>query len=172
MYRPLGPNDAAAVVRHYLALCPRDRSLRFGVAQSDEAVIRYCAAIDWRRARLAGYFARHRLRGLIELSAPLCSDAHAREVAIIVAPAWRRRGVGRRLVRIAGEIARAEACERLLFCWDRGNAAFALFLASCGGAIERDGASGRIDLSPPLHGKAAAQDAAFVYSLANALRVL
>jgi len=148
MYRRLGPDDAAAVTRHYLSLSPRDRSLRFGVAKSDEAVARYCAAIDWDRANLIGCFARRELCGLIELSAPLPGPARTREAAIVVVPAWRRRGIGRRLVRIAAEIALCDGCDRLVFFWERSNVASALFLASCGGVLDPQGGSGRIDLLP------------------------
>jgi GNAT superfamily N-acetyltransferase len=145
MYRQLAPCDAMAVRRHYLSLCPRDRALRFGVAKSDEAVARYCASIDWNRARLIGFFAQPGLRGLLELSTPLPRAGQSREGAIVVAPEWRRRGVGRLLMRTAVDLAQDERCERLLFFWDSGNDGFALFLAACGGIIDRRGGAGWID---------------------------
>ncbi len=163
MYRQLGPEDMAAVMRHYLSLCPRDRSLRFGVAKSDEAIARYCDTIDWAQARLIGYFARKRLCGLIELSAPLSGATPAREGAIVVAPGWRRRGVGRRLMRMAAVAAKRESCDRVLFFWQDGNDGFGRFLAACGGIVEGRGGSGWIDLSRPMR-KASARQAALASS--------
>lgn len=150
MYRQLGPGDLPAVIRHYLSLCPHDRSLRFGSAKSDEAITRYCDAIDWERARLVGCFARKRLCGLMELSAPLASPALVREGAVVVVPEWRRRGIGRCLMRIAAAIARSESCDRILFFWQDANDGFARFLSACGGIVERQDGSGWLDLSRPM----------------------
>jgi GNAT superfamily N-acetyltransferase len=138
-----------ALVRHYLSLSPHERCLRFGAAKSDEAITRYCDAIDWEQARVIGCFVRRQLRGLIELSAPLASRTPAREGAIVVAAGWRRRGIGRRLMQIAAGIARSESCDHVLFYWQAGNDGFARFLVACGGAVEPEGGSGWLDLSRP-----------------------
>jgi GNAT superfamily N-acetyltransferase len=147
MYRQLDLADASAIVQHYLALPPHDRSLRFGVAKSDEAVTRYCAAIDWRRSRLIGYFARRRLRGLLELSPPLSGPSRAREVAVVVAPDWRRRGIGKGLVRAALAAAEQGCCDRLLFFWQPSNDGFPRFLAACGGFADATRGLGWIEVT-------------------------
>lgn len=147
MLRELYPADVTAMVRHLLSLSPEDRALRFGAAKSDEAIAWHCAVLDWARARFLGVFAGKDLVGLVELAAPDLARADWREAAISVAPSARRRGVGRRLLAAAADLARRLGCTRLVFYWQPGNRGFSSFLAACSGVIQIHPPQGWLDLA-------------------------
>lgn len=86
-----------AVLRHLRALDADDRYLRFGHTASDATLADYVAALDFARDGVlavgAGTPSRRVLIGL----AHVALQPPQAEFGLSVLPAWRRRGLGRRL---------------------------------------------------------------------------
>lgn len=94
--RRLGEDRRAAVLRHLLSLNADDRYLRFGYAASDAAINAYVAGLDLTRDALLAVSAGATSRGFLIGIAHVALQAPA-EFGLSVLPAWRCRGLGRRL---------------------------------------------------------------------------
>ncbi|MBX9700650.1 MAG: GNAT family N-acetyltransferase, partial [Acetobacteraceae bacterium] len=94
--RALGPDDAAAMAAHLLALPPPDRHARFNGMPGEAMIRRFCAALDPVRDIRVGAFGPD---GAMIGAAIACRDGADRvEVAVSVSPGFRRRGLGAALV--------------------------------------------------------------------------
>ena len=89
----LGEADRPALERHFLALEPEDRSLRFGAALGDDGVRAYVERIDLAKD---GVFA---IREGDTLAAVMHAafSGHVAELGLSVLPGWRLQGLGNRL---------------------------------------------------------------------------
>lgn len=135
MIRRLGPADLRQIERHFLMLSTHDRLYRFNAPLGEAAIGARLAAIDWSKTIVLGAYDGRKLRGIAELAELRGDGLKAREVAISVDYAHRRRGIGRRLLGQAASRARSLGCRRLVFSWHPENGGFARFLAACGGTV-------------------------------------
>ena len=95
--RQLGTNDTRAIEQHLLALPKPDRQARFHGILSDDAISAYARRFDAFRMILVGAF--DCTNGLVGLAEAVPTDAGRKvEVSVSVDPAFRRRGLGQRLV--------------------------------------------------------------------------
>ena len=90
----LGPADRAAITRHFLALGPDDRRLRFGASLSDEAVRMLEERIDFDRDEIFG-IAGDDLR--LEAVVHVAFYPGKAELGLSVLPGARGRGLGNAL---------------------------------------------------------------------------
>ncbi|MBV2264703.1 MAG: GNAT family N-acetyltransferase [Thauera sp.] len=116
-HRPPGPllgfapADAERILAHLVALDVDDRFLRFGYGIGDEGIARYVARID---------FARDHVHGLTDAGGRVVALAHMAvrdgevDFGLSVAPAWRRRGLGRILFAHVVELASLLRAQRVL----------------------------------------------------------
>lgn len=101
--RQLSAYDRAALERHFLALGPDDRRLRFGLALSDRAMRGHVERID---------FSRDAVFGVSDDALELVAVAHMAynlidgELGVSVLPGHRRRGLGSALLARAHRHAR------------------------------------------------------------------
>jgi GNAT superfamily N-acetyltransferase len=96
---PLGPQHEAELARLLLSLDKASRVSRFACAASDAALIAHSQRALTTSTWIAGLFADHRLRGVVEvydLGPPGLVEA-----AFLVEPDWRRRGFGTALLQAA-----------------------------------------------------------------------
>src|SRR3954451_10925903 len=94
LYRKLLPTESVRYRDHLLRLSADDRHARFCGLGSDETIMRYCRAIDWRFTTLIGFFADGVLRGAGELrSDPRFWPDHGK-IAFSVEPGFQGRGIG------------------------------------------------------------------------------
>ncbi len=95
----LGSRQRQRILRHFLALSPEDRMLRFGHVLTDEVIERQVAALDFRRDRLFGLVRGRTLVALAHL-ALRCQDAQHQpeaELGLSVLASARTQGLGSRL---------------------------------------------------------------------------
>lgn len=104
--RALRPEDRDALGDLYAGLSPRARFLRFasGTPRLSPRALARMVDLDWRDSAAWGAFVDHECVGEVRLAR--LPDGRG-EVAVTVAEGWRRRGLGRRLLRAA--VAGAEA---------------------------------------------------------------
>ncbi|MCC7274942.1 MAG: GNAT family N-acetyltransferase [Alphaproteobacteria bacterium] len=100
--RPISGAWLACYAELLLALDATDRRLRFGAPATDAAVRAHVAALTARGAMVLAMFRDGALAGAVELA----PDGTAVELAIVVAPPARRRGIAWRLLRAALAVAR------------------------------------------------------------------
>jgi ribosomal protein S18 acetylase RimI-like enzyme len=130
--RPLGATDLAAVERHLLALAPADRRARFLGDPSDAVIAAHARGLDPSTPILIGAIDGSAcLIGLAE--AHLCDAQRIVEVAVSVDVAFRRRGVGRRLVARILALAFARGAESAEFVTAPDNHALACLVRGLGG---------------------------------------
>lgn len=112
--RRLGSADRAEVLEHLCALGPSDQAMRFGCALSRDAIARYVDGLDFGRdITLAAADAAGNVIGLAQILPLGPAEADA-EIAFSVLPAWRGRGLGRRLMQAACWHARRCGVRRLM----------------------------------------------------------
>lgn len=116
-HRPPGPlvgftqADAERILSHLVTLDVDDRFLRFGYGIGDEGIARYVARID---------FVRDHVHGLTDAGGRVVALAHMAvrdgevDFGLSVAPAWRRRGLGRILFAHVVELASLLRAQRVL----------------------------------------------------------
>jgi len=116
-HRPPGPlvrfqqADAERILAHLVMLDVDDRFLRFGYGIGDEGIARYVARID---------FARDHVHGLTDAGGRVVALAHIAvrdgevDFGLSVAPARRRRGLGRILFAHVVEFASVLRAQRVL----------------------------------------------------------
>jgi GNAT superfamily N-acetyltransferase len=137
LFRPLLPSDRPALAEHLLALLAADRAARWAGAVSDRFVREHCAALGIAGADTVatGVFgADGALLG--EAIAARCGP-DAVEIAVTVALAWRRRGLGSALVRAAWNAAREElGVRRALLVFDPEHLALAALARGLGATVD------------------------------------
>lgn len=105
------PADAERILAHLVALDGDDRFLRFGYGIGNEGIASYVARMD---------FALDRVHGLTDASGRIVALAHMAirdgevDFGLSVAPAWRRRGLGRILFAHVVELASLLRVQRVL----------------------------------------------------------
>jgi len=125
----LTPFDRPRLVRHFVALDPEDRWLRFGNARPDEMLAAYVAQIDFGRDLLFGIFGD---------SFELAAVAHVgrlgntAELGLSVLRPWRRSGLAKGLAERAIRSAVNRGCTRLWIHFVAENSAMAAFTAKLG----------------------------------------
>lgn len=134
--RRLGPGDMARVEGLLLALDPIDRYARFHSGVSDWWVAAYAHRLDPARAILIGAFcpSSGRLLGLAE--AHPTTPPRTVEMAVIVHPSHRRRGLGQRLVAEALAHAFARGAETAEFSFIPSNTALVGLVAALGARFD------------------------------------
>jgi GNAT superfamily N-acetyltransferase len=115
--RPIGPGDRTALARFYASLSPESREARFhGAAPSigGDAAAFFCGSDHVHRegivAEAIGSDGRLEIVGHLLLEPAGCGMV---EMAIAVAEAWQRRGIGRAMLLAAIDWARHHGVERL-----------------------------------------------------------
>jgi len=92
-----GGTAREAVLRHLRALDADDRYLRFGHTASDATLADYVAALDFAHDGILAVGAGTSSRGVLIGLAHVALHPPQAEFGLSVLPAWRRRGLGRRL---------------------------------------------------------------------------
>lgn len=92
-----GGTAREAVLRHLRALDADDRYLRFGHTASDATLADYVAALDFAHDGILAVGAGTPSRGVLIGLAHVALHPPQAEFGLSVLPAWRRRGLGRRL---------------------------------------------------------------------------
>lgn len=113
--RRLDARARPAMLVHLLALDADDRYGRFGSALRDPGIRALVARLDFERDLLLGVEDGDGLIGLAYVGVGGVSDHGLAELALSVAPSWRRRGVARALFahaarRVAGQGIAGFAC--------------------------------------------------------------
>lgn len=93
--KELTPRARRRLLKHFIALSPDDRLLRFGSIVSDEVITRYVENIDFSRDKVFGVHDRRlRLMGVGHLAFAMRGPAQVAEFGVSVAAAARGMGVG------------------------------------------------------------------------------
>jgi GNAT superfamily N-acetyltransferase len=129
--RQLGAGDVRAIAQHLLVLGLPDRRSRFLGNLADAAVCDYARRLDPSRAILIGAFDAERLVGLAE--AHPTDTVGKVEVAVSIDAAFRRRGLGRRLVARALTLAFGHGAQSAEFNYAPDNRPFIFLLRAIGG---------------------------------------
>jgi GNAT superfamily N-acetyltransferase len=133
--RPIRPGDWQLLQWGFRRLSQEDIHFRFhgGMARLTDAVARRLATVDYRDeiAFLALSQERPRRRGLgiVRLAR---SDAETAEIALILLPAWKRRGLGRLLSETALDWARAQGFRRVIALLQQDNLGMRRLASSLG----------------------------------------
>jgi ribosomal protein S18 acetylase RimI-like enzyme len=133
-FRALTDSDIPAIEQHFLALAPHDRQARFLSTTSDEVVIAYARELSPSHAVLIGAFdPRNVLIGLAEAHT---ADARCGvDLGVSVDAAFRRRGIGRRLVARAVALAFARGARSAHFNFAPTNGALSRLVQSLGARV-------------------------------------
>lgn len=99
--RPLRHWERHRVAAYYLALPLPDRRRRFCGGVGEDFVKDYVRRLDWGRASVFAAFEGDAIVGVVELVRPPGHWIVEAEIAISVAPGFRRQGVGAALMRAA-----------------------------------------------------------------------
>jgi GNAT superfamily N-acetyltransferase len=115
----LNEGQRATLLKHFLALPLKDRSLRFGAAVAPAGIAAYVSRIDLNRDAVLGV--QDDSRSLVAVAHVAVED-NAAEVAFSVLPEHRRRGIASALFRLALAHARSSRVSMLVMCFLLGNA--------------------------------------------------
>jgi ribosomal protein S18 acetylase RimI-like enzyme len=130
--RRLDTGDLAAVERHLLKLGPADRTARFLHGVGDAGIRAHARRLDPSRAILIGAFSlSSRIVGVAE--AQPTEVPGTAEVAVSVDEAYRRLGLGRRLVVRLLALAFAGGAQSAEFIFDPSNRALVRLVRGLGG---------------------------------------
>ncbi len=136
--RQLGASDLPSVERHLVQLEPSDRRARFLYYRPDAAIAAYARGIDPSCTVLVGAFdPSDRMVGLAE--AHPTDTPRTVEVAVSIDPAFRRRGLGQRLVARALALAFDRGMQSAEFVFAPNNRALAGLVDALGGRITAPG---------------------------------
>ena len=141
--RPIEPGDRDALIRFYEALSAESLALRFhgaSIGIVDRVAVFFCGPDHDHREGLVAVLEEPGVRGAVEptivghLSLEP-SGVHEVEVAVAVADAWQRHGIGRRLLLAALTWAERHGIERLRASMLWTNVAILGLLRSMGRAV-------------------------------------
>jgi GNAT superfamily N-acetyltransferase len=144
--RAIGPGDRDALTRFYAALSPDSRAARFHGASPQvgaPAVTYFCGSDHAHREGLVAEMVDE--AGTAEIIGHVCLEpiaAGVSEMAIAVADAWQRRGVGRALLAAAVEWGRSHGIGTLSASMLSSNAAILGLVRSMGWPISFEAADG------------------------------
>lgn len=148
--RRLSEGGRVSLLKHFLALPSKDRSMRFGAPVATAGIAAYVSRIDLDRDAVLGV--QDETRSLIAVAHVAVGDSAA-EVALSVLPAHRRRGIASALFRMALAHARSARVSMLVMCFLLGNAPILRIARKFGMhvAAVRGEASAHLDLqqAPP-----------------------
>jgi GNAT superfamily N-acetyltransferase len=149
--RRLGHRDLPAIEEHLLALDLTDRHARFHACLGDAAIAGYVRRIDFGRMILVGAFdgPGGRIVGLAEAHLDDPRAPAAAEVSVSVLESERGRGIGRRLVARAIDLAVERGAGRAEFFFNPGNRALARLVGALGGRVQAARGHACIDRPPP-----------------------
>ncbi|MDQ2805084.1 MAG: GNAT family N-acetyltransferase [Pseudomonadota bacterium] len=138
LIRCLGQGDSAALTAHLISLPPQDRRTRFGGNSGDEAIRRHCDDLNLEETICFAAFDEAGEVIGAALGFTCGKDGHHGrfvEVAVSVAPEYRRRGLGADLVsRVCGTVA-ARGAHAAVFEFDPSNAAIRGLVRHLGGRV-------------------------------------
>jgi GNAT superfamily N-acetyltransferase len=135
--RHLDVADLPAMAQHLLRLGPSDRQARFLRHPTDKAIADYAMGLDPSCTVLIGAFDwRNCMIGLAE--AHTTDVPHTVEIAVSIDPAFRRRGLGRRLVGRALALAFSRGAQSAEFFFAPENRALATLVLALGGQFGPD----------------------------------
>lgn len=134
VFRQLGDNDKSAYLEHLKRLDPVGRRQRYHRTMSDAALeARAEQVFADRDIRLIGWFKDGALRGAAEVALIRLPGPNEAEAAFALEAEYRRKGVGRELLRRAALHARNWGASRIHIATERDNRAM-LRLAMASGA--------------------------------------
>jgi ribosomal protein S18 acetylase RimI-like enzyme len=136
--RRLGAGDLLAIARHLVELSPADRIARFPCKFDEDASAPRAAQLDPSAAILVGAFhASGRIVGLAE--AQPGEAPHTVEMAVSIDPAFRRRGLARRLSARTLALAFARGARSATFSFAPDDRAVIRLVQALGGEIRMPG---------------------------------
>jgi ribosomal protein S18 acetylase RimI-like enzyme len=136
--RRLGAGDLPAIARHLVELSPADRVARFPCKCDDNVSAARAGKVDPSAAILVGAFdASDRIVGLAE--AQPGEVPHTVEMAVSIDPAFRRRGLARRLAARTLALAFARGARSATFSFAHHDLAVVRLVQALGGEISRPG---------------------------------
>lgn len=149
--RSIGPRERGRILKHLLALSPRDRYLRFGHAAGDEQVQRYVDGLDFERDEIFGI--HNRRLDLIAVAhlafGPADQPRGMAEFGVSVSEHARGRGYGGRLFERAVITARNEGVATLFIHALSENKAMLKIARKAGATVERSGSESEAHLVLP-----------------------
>jgi GNAT superfamily N-acetyltransferase len=101
------------------ALDVSSRCARFGWASSDDSLMTHARSLVAGATHLIGAFAGGELRGILEIYAD--GTGRSAEVALVVAPPWRRRGFGQAMLTAAVAWAEQNGVSAIQLIFSREN---------------------------------------------------
>jgi aminoglycoside 6'-N-acetyltransferase I len=132
--RPLDASDLRAIEQHMLELTPLDRRARFLFQAKDTSITAYARRLDPLRDILIGAFdSSERLIGFAGAHAD--EEFRIVEIGITIDEDYRGRGLGRRLVALAMELAFARGAHSVHFNFSPDNHKFTRLVNALGGRI-------------------------------------
>jgi ribosomal protein S18 acetylase RimI-like enzyme len=136
--RRLGAGDVPAIARHLVELSPADRVARFPCKCDDDVSAACAGQLDPSAAILIGAFDRSgRIVGLAE--AQQGEAPHTVEMAVSIDPAFRRRGLARRLAARTLALAFARGARSATFSFAPDDRAVTRLVQALGGEIRMPG---------------------------------
>ena len=126
--------DAEMHLRFYLGLKVGERRARFGAAISDEAIRRYCRAIDWSRMIAIGRVRTCSLEAVIEIHPP-CASWHTAEIALASAVPAARTRIFAELLQIAAFAAGHRGCSTFTMLLNSADRELLPLLADMGNVV-------------------------------------
>ena len=137
--RPIGPEHRAQLLRHFLALGPDDRYLRFGYAASDERVRLYVDSIRFESDEIFGVFNRKLELLAVAHIAIEPGQTERAEFGVSVLPKGRGLGIGTRLFARAAVDARNRGLRVLYMQCLSSNAAMLKIARRAGMKVRNEG---------------------------------
>ncbi|QDL56873.1 GNAT family N-acetyltransferase [Rhodoferax aquaticus] len=146
--RSLGENQRPRILKHLLALDPRDRYLRFGSVIKDERIAKYVESIDFQRDDVFGIFNRKLdLIAVAHLAYAEQMDCEAcAEFGVSVLPHARGLGYGSRLFERATMHSRNEGVQMIFIHALSENTAMLAIARKAGAILQRDGSESEAHL--------------------------
>ena len=137
--RPIGPEHREQLLRHFLALGPDDRYMRFGYAASDERVRLYVDSIRFESDEIFGVFNRKLELLAVAHIAIEPGQTERAEFGVSVLPKGRGLGIGTRLFARAAVDARNRGLRVLYMQCLSSNAAMLKIARRAGMKVHNEG---------------------------------
>ncbi|MBN2692492.1 MAG: GNAT family N-acetyltransferase [Burkholderiaceae bacterium] len=147
--RPIGPEHRAQLLRHFLALNPDDRYLRFGYAASDERIRAYVDSIRFGQDEIFGVFNRKLDLLAVAHIAIESGQTERAEFGVSVLPRGRGLGIGTRLFERAAVDARNRGLRVLFMQCLSSNGAMLKIARRAGMKVHNEGGETEAHLELP-----------------------